>query len=81
MEDKSLKLKSPVSDNVIFELLISNGRTKDTRLPKKCRQKHYHSFLEIMWITEGTGIIETEKSWSVIFATVRLIPSIVIEPF
>jgi len=61
VEEKSLKLKSPVSDSVIFELLISNGRTKDARLPKKCRQRHYHSFLEIMWITSGTGIIETDK--------------------
>lgn len=61
MEDRIYTIKSTISDRVLFEFLISTGRTRDIRLKKKCKEKHYHSFLEIMWITEGTGIVETEK--------------------
>ncbi len=61
MKEKSLKVKSAISDNTIFEYLVSSGMTKENRLPKKARQRHYHSFLEIMWITSGKGIIETDR--------------------
>jgi hypothetical protein len=34
--------------------------TKEDRLPKKARKRHYHAFLEIMWITSGSAIVETD---------------------
>ena len=61
LKEISLKVKSSTSNSVIFEYLTCIGMTKEHRLPKKCRQRHYHSFLEILWITSGKGIVETDK--------------------
>ena len=61
MKEKSLVLTAPTSNKVVFEYLISKEREKGLCLPKKSKQKHYHSFLEIMWINSGTGIMETNR--------------------
>lgn len=61
MEWKSYSVESTVTNKPLFQYFVSRNRTKEHTFQKKKSHKHYHSFFEVLWITDGSGIMEIDE--------------------